>query len=117
MTLPLSLTGKYQLVVLGPEGDPQVTTYASRLDNAVNFAFSHLGVSAKKFLVRVMSSTRDPDMDRRMPTVAVFFGFVPSPILPPQDTERLGHLLTDGTLIIPVVADTRRFSTLVPSQI
>ena len=117
MALPLSLTGKYQLVVLGPEGDPQVTTYASRLDNAVNFAFSHLGVSAKKFLVRVMSSTNGPDIDRRMPSVAVFFGFVPSPMLSPHDTARLGHLLTDGTLIIPVVADTRRFSTLVPSQI
>jgi hypothetical protein len=117
MTLSLSLTGKYQLVVLGSEGDPQVSDCASRLDNAVNFAFSHLGVNAKKFLVRVMSGTSGLDMDRRMPSVAVFFGLVPSPVLSPHDTERLGHLLTDGALIIPVVADTKRFSTLVPSQI
>ncbi len=52
-----------------------------------------------------------------MPSVAVFFGFVPSPMLPPHDTERLNDLMTDGALIIPVVADTQHFSTLVPPQI
>lgn len=67
MTLPLSLRGRYQLVVLGPEGDPQVRDCASRLDNALNFAFSHLGVNPKKFLVRVMSGTSGSDMNRRMP--------------------------------------------------
>ena len=56
-------------------------------------------------------------MDRHMPSVAVFFGLVPSPILSRHDIERLEHLLTDGALIIPVVADTGRFSTLVPPQI
>jgi len=117
MTIPLSLRGKYQLVVLGAEGDPQVSACTSRLDNALNLAFSHLGVNARKFLVRVTSGTSGPDMDRKMPSVAVFFGFVPSPMLPPHDTERLNDLMTDGALIIPVVADTQRFSTLVPPQI
>ena len=76
MTLPLSLMGKYQLVVLGSEGDPQVSDYASRLNTALHLAFNHLGVNTKKFLVRVMSGTSAPDMDRKMPSVAVFFGFV-----------------------------------------
>jgi hypothetical protein len=117
MSLPLSLTGKYQLVVLGPEGESQVSDCASRLDHALNLAFSQLGVNPKKFLARVMSGTNGPDVNRRMPSVAVFFGFVPSPMLSPHDMERLDHLLTDGALIIPVVADTQRFSTLVPPQI
>jgi len=112
MTVPLSLTGKYQLVVLGPEGDPRVSECASRLDAAINLAFSHLGVNAKKFLVRIMSGKSAPDMNRRMPSVAVFFGFVPSPMLSSYDVERLNHLLTDGALIIPVVADRERFSAL-----
>ena len=117
MTLPLSLTGKYQLVVLGPEGEPQVSACISRLDNALNLAFSQLGVHTKKFLLRVMPGTSGPNMNPRMPSVAVFFGLVPSPILSRHDTERLSHLLTDGALIIPVVADTKRFSTVVPPQI
>lgn len=115
--LPLSLTGKYQLVVLGSEGDLQVSACASRLDNALKLGFSQLGVDTNKFLLRVMSSTSVPDMDRHMPSVAVFFGLVPSPILSRHDIERLDHLLTDGALIIPVVADTGRFGTLVPPQI
>jgi hypothetical protein len=57
MSLPLSLRGKYQLVVLGHEGDPQVSNWAVRLDNALNISFSQPGVNTKKFLVRVMSGT------------------------------------------------------------
>jgi TIR domain len=117
MTVPPSLAGKYQLVVLGSESDAQVSECASRLDTALNLAFSHLGVNAKKFLVRVMSGTSGPDLNRRMPSVAVFFGLTPSPILSRYDTERLDHLLTDGALVIPVVADTKRFGILVPPQI
>jgi hypothetical protein len=117
MTLPLSLRGKYQLLVLGPENEPQVSHCASRLDTALNRAFDQLGVSAEKFLVRVMSGTSGPDIDARMPSVAVVFGFVPSSMLSPHDIERLDRLLTDGALIIPVVADINRFSILVPPQI
>jgi hypothetical protein len=117
MALPLSLNGKYQLVVLGPEDEPQVSNYASRLDNALDRAFEQLGVNAEKFLVRVMPGTSGPDIDRRMPSVAVFFGFVPSPMLSQHDTKKLDHLLTDGVLIIPVVADATRFNMLVPRQI
>jgi hypothetical protein len=62
-----------------------------------------------------MSGTADPD--RKMPSVAVFFGLVPSPSLSVDDARRLGDLLIDGVLIIPVVADARRFSTFVPPQI
>jgi hypothetical protein len=117
MTLPPSLMGRYQLVVLGPEGDSQVRGYASRLDNALNLSFSHLGVDPKKFLVRVMSGMSGPDINRRMPSVAVFFGFVPSPTLSGDDARRLEHLVTDGVLIIPVVADVGSFGALVPPQI
>src|SRR5579872_2784838 len=44
MSLALSLIGKYQLVILAAEGDPQVTDHAARLDRALQIAFSHLGV-------------------------------------------------------------------------
>ena len=117
MTLPLSLGGKYQLVLLGAAGSSSVDACASRLDNALNVAFAQLGVNVGKFLVRVRSGMTDPDIDRRMLSVAVFFGLTPSPSLLPTDEERLGHLLTDGSLIIPVVEDTASFGTLVPPQI
>jgi len=117
MTLPLSLRGKYQLVLLGAAGSSSVDACALRLDNALNVAFAQLGVNVGKFLVRVRSGMTDPDMDRRMLSVAVFFGLTPSPSLLSTDEERLGHLLTDGSLIIPVVADAASFGTLVPPQI
>jgi hypothetical protein len=58
MTVSLSPMGKYQLVVLGPEGNAQVRDCASRLDNAVNLSFNQLGVNPSKFLIRVMSGTQ-----------------------------------------------------------
>lgn len=116
MTLPVGLRGKYQLVVLSPTHAPQAHDYVLRLDHALHLAFSHLGVNASKFLVRITSGTQASAMDRRMPTVAVFFGSVPSPTLASDDAERLDHLLTDGTLIIPIVADIKRLATLVPRQ-
>ena len=51
MAVPLSLTGKYQLVVLGQDDDPQVRECAALLVNAVSVAFSQLGVNSRKFLV------------------------------------------------------------------
>ena len=114
MTLPLSLRGKYQLVVLGPESNPEVSEYAARLDIALNLAFSHLGVNAQKFLIRVMSGASDPNMDRRMLSVAVFFGLMPSPVLPRHDTERLDHLIGIVNLTgVLCTASTRR-GILVP---
>src|SRR5271157_3057456 len=110
MTVPLSLTGRYQLVVLGQEGDSRVSECASRLVNAINLAFRQLGVNSKKFLVHSMPGTSGPDLDRRMPAVAVFFGFVPSPSLSASDTKKLDCLLTDGVLIIPVVENITNFS-------
>jgi hypothetical protein len=71
MTVPLSLTGKYQLVVLGAQGDSQVSDCAARLNKARDLSLAHLGFDSKKFLARVMSGASDPD--RRMPSVAVFF--------------------------------------------
>ena len=114
MTLPLSLRGKYQLVLLGAAGSSSVDACASRLDNALKVAFAHLGVNVDKFLVRVRAGMTDPDIDRRMLSVAVYFGLTPTPSLSPSDDERLGHLLTDGSLIIPVVVDTASFGMLVP---
>ena len=117
MTLPLSLRGKYQLVLLGAADSPSVDACASRLDNALKVAFAHLGVNVDKFLVRVRAGMTVPDMDRRMLSVAVYFGLAPSPSLSLSDEERLDHLLTDGSLIIPVVVDTASFGMLVPPQI
>jgi hypothetical protein len=117
MTLPLSLTGKYQLVVLAAEGDPQLGNHVSRLNHALDLSFSHLGVNIQKFLVRIMSGTSAPDLDRGMPTVAVFFGSAPSPRLSTLDMARLDQLVADGVLIIPIVTDTTTFSTSVPPQI
>lgn len=117
MTLSLSLTGKYQLVVLGASGSAEVAACATRLDSALNTAFAQLGVNMKKFLIRVVSGVADPDLDRRMPSVAVFFGATPSPALLTADEKRLGTLLADGALIIPVVENTASFESLVPPQI
>ena len=117
MTVPLSLTGRYQLLVLGQEGDSHVSECASLLVNAINLAFNQLGVNPKKFLVHSMPGTSGPGLDRRMPAVAVFFGFVPSPSLSASDTKKLDCLLTDGVLIIPVVESITNFSGVVPQEI
>jgi len=117
MSLPLSLTGKYQLVIAAAESDPQVSEHAARLDRALQVAFSHLGVSARKFLISIMSGTGGASIDRRMPTVGVFFGSVPSPKLSSDDVTRLDQMLADGILIVPVVPDGTRFTSLVPPQI
>src|ERR1700739_880428 len=117
MTLPLSLTGKYQLVIFAAEGDAKLGDYVSRLDRALDISFGQLGVNVKKVLVRVWSGASASHLDRGMPTVAVFFGSIPAPRLSPPDVTRLDQLLADGSLIIPVVADTTKFSTLVPPQI
>ncbi len=117
MTVPLSLTGKYQLVVLGQNGDSHVNECALRLVTAVSLAFTQLGVNPKKFLIHSMPGTSNPALDRRMPTVAVFFGFVSSPTLSASDTKKLCCLLADGILIIPVVENVTGFSGLVPHEI
>jgi hypothetical protein len=116
VTIPLSLTGRYQLVVLGAACQ-QVMQCTSRLQNAVNVGFAHLGVNAGKFLVCLTPDATDQTMNRRMLSVGVFFGLTPLPALSVCDTERLDRLVADGSLVIPVVADAGRFSTFVPSQI
>jgi hypothetical protein len=117
MTLPLSLTGKYQLVILAAEGDTQLSTHVSRLDHALELSFSHLGVNLNKFLVHIISGTSSPVLDRRMPTVAVYFGSISTPRLSAGDLRILDQLVADGVLLIPIVTDTTKFSTLVPPQI
>src|ERR1700680_1073548 len=87
MTLPVSLKGKYQLVILAAEGDAQLTDYVSRLDQALSVSFILLGVDMKKFLVRAMPGTTGSYVDRRMPTVAVYFGSSPSPKLSTQEAK------------------------------
>jgi len=115
MTSPLSTTGTYQLVILGHDGDVGVTECTSRLDHALDLALSNLGVSRNKLLTRLISGSTSPILDRRMPTVAVFFGLQESPTLSGQDEQRLATLLGDGVLLIPVVENIARFSTLVPT--
>lgn len=117
MKLPLSLTGRYQLVVLGTASSPEVAECAVRLQTALTVAFSQLGVDIGKFLVRTLPAATDPVLDPRMPSVGVFFGLSPSPVLSVHDVKRLDQLLNDGSLIVPVVADTTAFKTLVPTQI
>jgi TIR domain len=117
VTIPLSLTGKYQLVVLGAPDCAQVIECASRLQNAVNSAFAQLGVNAGKFLVRIMPGATSQVIDRRMLSVCVFFGLTPSPALSDADTRTIDELVADGSLIVPVVADKTAFSASVPSQI
>jgi hypothetical protein len=116
MTVPLSLTGKYQVVVLGQAGNPRVNEYAVRLVAAVGHAFDKLGVS-KKFLISLMPGSDAPDINRRMPAVAVFFGLVPSPALSSTDVKRLDTLLNDGALVIPVVENITNFSTMVTPEV
>ena len=117
MAAPLSLTGKYQLVILGQEGNPQVSEYARRLVAAVGQAFDKLGVNSKKFLVTLISGADDSEINRRMPAVAVFFGSVPSPVLSVVDATRLQIVLGDGSLVIPVVEDIANFSTMVTPEV
>jgi TIR domain len=117
MTVPLSLTGKYQLVILGQEGDSRVAECATRLESALTLAFNQLGVNPRKFLIRVMPGTADFDLDRKMPSLGVFFGFAASPVLTAHDAKRLDWLLRDGLLIIPAVTDLGQFSALVPPSI
>jgi hypothetical protein len=117
MTLPLSLTGKYQLVILAGESDPRLGDHISRLERALDVSFSLLGVNLKKFLVCVTPGTSGPSLDRGMPTVGVFFGSISPPRLSAQNAARLDQLLVDGSLIIPIVADTKKFTGLVPPQI
>jgi len=117
MRMPLSIVGRYQLVLLGSVGYPAIDELSDRLVNALNIAFSQLGVNAKKFLISIRSGATTPDLDRRMPSVGVFFGLIPSPTLPAPDSTRLADLLADGTLIVPVVTDTTNFTKLVPPDI
>jgi len=115
--IPVSLTGKYQLIILGHEGDARVAECTGRLNAALTLAFNLLGVNPRKFLVQIQSGSSRPALDRRMPSVAVFFGLVESPTLASLDADRLATLLSDGILIIPVVDDINRFSALVPTEI
>jgi hypothetical protein len=114
MTVPLSLTGKYQLLVFGHEGDVRVANCAARLEGALLAAFNQLGVNPRKFLVRVMPGTADFDLDPKMLSIGVFFGFAPNPSLSAPDADRLEWLLRDGLLVVPVVEDIARFTILVP---
>lgn len=117
MSTPVSLTGKYQLVILGHEGDPWVAQCSTRLGDALRIGLGYLGVDPKKFLVQIPSNVASPAFDRKMPTVGVFFGKAISPRLPGADVSRLRDLLDDGHLIVPVVEDYGAFTKLVPPDI
>ena len=115
MTVPLSLTGKYQLVIFASVS--HVSDSATRLIAAMNVAFQQLGVNPRKFLVSVLPGTAGLSLDRKMPTVGVFFGQEPSPTLSADDSARLDYLLGDSHLMIPVVDDLTHFTASVPSAI
>lgn len=115
--IPVSQTGRYQLIILGHEGDTRVAECANRLHAALNGEFKMLGVDPSRFLVRIPSGASSPALDRRIPSVGVFFGLTESPMLASLDANRLTTLLSDGILIIPVVADSNRFSAFIPMDI
>jgi len=115
-TTPLSLQGTYQLVTLGADTDIRSAEYAAALERAVASAMQHLGVSPTRMLVR-LGSRSEAELDRRWPSVTVFFGTAPGSALSPRNTALLDVLLADGTLVIPVVEDIGRFTALVPAAI
>lgn len=117
MTSPVSTAGRYQLVVFGHEGDPWVEECSQRLNTALAAALAQLGENPKKFLVTIPSSSTSHTLDRKMPSVGVFFGRVTSPTLSLADSARLADLLNDGNLIIPIVDETSRFTASVPAEI
>jgi hypothetical protein len=77
----LSLTGKYQLVVLGQNGNAAVNSCASQLINVVGQAFDGLGVNPKKFLASSTPASPSLNIDRRMLVVAVYLGLTTAPVL------------------------------------
>jgi hypothetical protein len=99
------ISGKYQLVILGHSGDAQVEECTKRLNAALAIATSNLGLNSKKFLLEIQSGATGIVVNRKMPTVAVFFGMVPSPKLNATDIDRLSQLLADGILIIPIAKE------------
>jgi hypothetical protein len=117
LTLPVSLTGKYQLVLLASEGDTDFAGYVSRLRNALAICFGQLGVNIGKFLLCLTSGAVGPPLDRTLPTVGVFFGSTSPARLSVDDAARLDQLLGDGVLVVPVVTDMMKFSDLVPASI
>ncbi|MGY3558467.1 hypothetical protein ACVWXP_001736 [Bradyrhizobium sp. USDA 4463] len=116
MTVPLSLTGKYQLVVLGQHGIAQVEKCASQLVSAVGHAFEKLGVNSKKFLVPFLPGSTG-SINSKLPAVGVFFGLSASPALTGEDAKRLATLLKDGSLIVPVVESLAKFSAVVTPEL
>jgi len=117
MATSVSLAGQYQLIVLGHETDSWVAQCTARLDGALATGFAHLGDNPKKFLAQFQSGDATRVVDRKMPSVGVFFGRVKSPRLPAADTNRLQDLMADGNLIIPVVQEIDYFTELVPADI
>jgi hypothetical protein len=109
--------GKYQVAVLGHEGDRRVAQYAGRLNTALRGSLKELGVDPKKFLTLIGSGVSTATIDRRMPSVGVFFGLQPAPALSRPDGDLLANLLADGVLVVPVVADSARFGEFVPPEI
>lgn len=79
-------------------------------------AMQHLGVSPTRMLVR-LGSLSEAELDRRWPSVTVFFGTTTGSALSPRDAALLDVLLADGTLVIPIVEDIGRFTALVPAAI
>lgn len=114
---PTSLIGKYQVVILGHDGDPRVTENTNRLNTALSGLFNERGVNSKKFLVQIPSGASSPAIDRRMPLVGVYFGLEKSPRISRIDEEHLAALLKDEVLVIPVVEDASQFTEFVPTEI
>jgi hypothetical protein len=88
---PRSLQGRYQLIALGAEGDTRAAGYAGDLERAVALAMRHLGANPTRMLAR-LGLQSGIELDRKMPSVTVFFGTVAAPALSPEDTVLLDVL-------------------------
>lgn len=115
LTPPLTTRGRYQYAVFGALDDPDVARQSERLRYALTAAMDALGVNPRKFLIDV--SGEDAMIDRRLPSIGIFFGFRHDPVVSADAAAKIGLLASDGRPIIPVVATTDGFSRFVPSAL
>src|ERR1700733_806762 len=113
MAIPIALTGKYQLAILGDAGSTAVVEWGSCCLGAVRQAMDTLGVNSKKFLVSSLPGSAAA-LDQKMPAVAVYCGLVPAASFQTDDEAILGHFVSNGYLVVPVVTDLNSYRSAVP---
>jgi hypothetical protein len=115
MIVPVSLTGKYQLFILGDSNDTVVAEWSARCISAVRQAIDALGVNSKKFLVSAGPGSPAGTLDPKMPTVAIYCGLTPTTKFAADDETFLSQLTANGYLVIPVVNTLDSYRSFVPT--